>query len=1167
MNPTTLYLDLSSQDDTHHHAALVAEDGRLLAKHPFEYRIDTITILTELEQFDLTRGNRAERMEWIQAFGEKLYQKVFLKEMHTVLQQTLRDAEWLRLVVRLDKDAKRLAQVPWEFLHDGNGFLVADEKMSLFRCPSYIASQPLKSLEDDKLRILCLVSSPLDLEEHERLAVEYEQERLLQALDSALGAGQIEIEFEDEASLTNLESALDEGRYHILHYTGHGTFNPRVGGSLIMEDDQGKKLHVGWDKLKFVLKKGLARGLRLVLLSGCQTAKTAGNESEAFSDLARPLLQAGIPAVIAMQYAITDEAGMILAETFYRSLACGEPVDNALSDARRRLFLHQNYIVRSDFATPVLFSTNTNCLRCEERKIQVTKAEIGIDRTHQLANLQQLGLGFVGRRKELRQIKQLFLQGNVRAIILHGLGGIGKTVTATQAAYRLQKHFWGVYAFDCSAGILSPDQIVVELHHFLKFNNIDALQEVVYAPIPPVQKATYLAQVLTQVPLLLIFDNMESLLDKETKRTITDHDLAIFLRTLINTTTHGTRFLFTSRYTFRLLEDEQHGDTVPVTAHRLQQAYHAINLNDLSRPEAIQIMNKFPSLSSAGFFLKEEIYAKLGGHPYILNVFAHHCQYKAPEEVLQSLDEVTGEMVHFAMLEMSWDRLSERARALLKRISVFQKAIPLAAIKWVMGEKVEVETKVLSVMRERLRQEAKKDKELSKQIEWMSDKELEWRLSQMLPPQQHRCESVTKEIEELIHWGMIVQLTESEDGNYSIHSLVREFCQRKKDAAAHHNALLDAVEFYLNTAKVLSKNSPSQVFTKLDARQLFFEAKEFEQAGYIVHDVQDLLIRWGFISLVERLLKETFELCKGHRKAVALYSLANIYKGRGEYDNAFKIYQHVYQMFEKMKDQRGMAAVKHQIGMVYQNQGDYKAALREYQSSLKIHEELGDEAKIGINRHQIGTIHIFQGNYEAALREYKISLKIAEKLQDKSEIASIQFQLGRIHQQQGDYKSALRKYKTSLQTHQELGDKARIALARHQIGVIYRLKGENEKALQEYQASLQIKEELGDKAGIVLTRLEIGNIHYERKNYNLALQDYQVGLQIAEKIGDKDNIARLKGQIARIHEKQEKFPEAFAGYLQTFAIFSQLQSPSARPAINDLRRLRGTWGAVEFDAA
>ena len=55
------------------------------------------------------------------------------------------------------------------------------------------------------------------------------------------------------------------------------------------------------------------------------------------------------------------------------------------------------------------------------------------------------------------------------------------------------------------------------------------------------------------------------------------------------------------------------------------------------------------------------------------------------------------------MLQMSWDKLSKRARTLLQRIAVFQQAIPLAALKWVMGTEVAMSSEQLALYREQVR--------------------------------------------------------------------------------------------------------------------------------------------------------------------------------------------------------------------------------------------------------------------------------------------------------------------------------------------------------------------------------------------------------------------------------------------------------------------------------
>jgi CHAT domain len=59
--------------------------------------------------------------------------------------------------------------------------------------------------------------------------------------------------------------------------------------------------------------------LRLVFLNSCEGAK--GSESDAFSSTAATLVRRGIPAVVAMQYEITDKAAIEFSRDFYEAVA------------------------------------------------------------------------------------------------------------------------------------------------------------------------------------------------------------------------------------------------------------------------------------------------------------------------------------------------------------------------------------------------------------------------------------------------------------------------------------------------------------------------------------------------------------------------------------------------------------------------------------------------------------------------------------------------------------------------------------------------------------------------------------------------------------------------------------------------------------------------------
>jgi hypothetical protein len=64
------------------------------------------------------------------------------------------------------------------------------------------------------------------------------------------------------------------------------------------------------------------------------------------------LVRQGIPAGLAMQFEIFEDAAITLAQEFYGAIADGYPVDAALSEARKAIFAANNDV---EWGTPVLF--------------------------------------------------------------------------------------------------------------------------------------------------------------------------------------------------------------------------------------------------------------------------------------------------------------------------------------------------------------------------------------------------------------------------------------------------------------------------------------------------------------------------------------------------------------------------------------------------------------------------------------------------------------------------------------------------------------------------------------------------------------------------------------------------------------------------------------------
>ena len=147
-----------------------------------------------------------------------------------------------------------------------------------------------------------------------------------------------------------LINTLLPNQTHILHFIGHGAFDEdNSEGVLVMEDADGKAVRIDSERLR-VLVQGKSR-LRLVVLNSC--LGTEGDEAQPFSSMAAGLVRSGIPAVIAMQFEISDRAAREIAQTFYTSIALNLPVDAALTEARRKIFLSDRDSL--EWATPILF--------------------------------------------------------------------------------------------------------------------------------------------------------------------------------------------------------------------------------------------------------------------------------------------------------------------------------------------------------------------------------------------------------------------------------------------------------------------------------------------------------------------------------------------------------------------------------------------------------------------------------------------------------------------------------------------------------------------------------------------------------------------------------------------------------------------------------------------
>jgi len=251
-----------------------------------------------------------------------------------------------RVRLWLDVTAPELHPLPWEAL--------CEDGLPLAACDATPFSRYLPTTEawgnavtTRPLRLLAVVANPTDLAELGLAPLDVAQEQAI--LQAALTQSHdFQVEFlESPATLARLEARLREG-YHLLHLVGHGAFNARKQqAALYLQDSAGKAQVVTEAAFAAMLARQNIRP-GLITLAACHGATRA--TADAWRGLSPALVQAGIPAVVAMQGAIPLATAQAFTGAFYRALVAHGAVDVALNQARS-LLISQG---RAEVALPVL---------------------------------------------------------------------------------------------------------------------------------------------------------------------------------------------------------------------------------------------------------------------------------------------------------------------------------------------------------------------------------------------------------------------------------------------------------------------------------------------------------------------------------------------------------------------------------------------------------------------------------------------------------------------------------------------------------------------------------------------------------------------------------------------------------------------------------------------
>jgi tetratricopeptide (TPR) repeat protein len=413
-------------------------------------------------------------------------------------------------------DLPAALNLPWELLPVGGRGdpLGCHKQWGVFRTPAKAPSPP-PVRRGPPLRILFLAAAPTD---QPPLYYEKEEEAILRATATLQGARLFTAEL---GTYEELDGLLQQVKPHIVHLSGHGALDDDGVGRFCFEDEAGRSRRCTAEELARLL---CARNVPCVFLNSCQTsqARAAG--------MCQALTAAGLPLALGWAASVTDERAIAFAETFYRELLAGEPVPAAAALARLRI---QGDGLRPKAAggeeeqeltylLPQLYAARPVETLFDPK--QTAEDFQGIETRYERLPGGIVGLteGFVGRRREQQQLVPGLRTGDIKFLVLHGMGGQGKSTLATRVVDRLRRSGFDVRAvvskrketetaLTCATD--AADALVKEVVLAAKKFQRPDLAAMLSGDKDPVTRLALAADALAELRCVLVLDNFEDVLE------------------------------------------------------------------------------------------------------------------------------------------------------------------------------------------------------------------------------------------------------------------------------------------------------------------------------------------------------------------------------------------------------------------------------------------------------------------------------------------------------------------------------------------------------------------------------------------------------------------------------------------------------------------------------
>lgn len=201
-----------------------------------------------------------------------------------------------------------------------------------------------------------------------------------------------------------------------------------------------------------------------------------------------------------------------------------------------------------------------------------------------------------------------------------------------------------------------------------------------------------------------------------------------------------------------------------------------------------------------------------------------------------------------------------------------------------------------------------------------------------------------------------------------------------------------------------------------------------------------------------------------------------------------KYYEEALTIFRELNLKADIANTLNQYSYIFNLEGDKEMAMNYLFQALEIYKEINDTHQVSLILATLAIDELSLCNYEKARQYAEESMMISKKFADNFLISINLVTLGSIHSNQMEYEKAFSLFDQSLNLMRDGGYKASMIVALKNLGEVSIKMSEYENAINYLKESLKFSSETGNYLHLSNTLYLLGFAYFENKIYENSLR-------------------------------------------------------------------------------